>query len=152
MRNPQPGGLGCLLVWTLPFDLTGMGGPAGSSTTTGIALRVTGLHKPHHHDKVKTPLGDISKIYDNESSKSNMCGLNGSSKNGMYGLNENDDNFSNKNDGTNETGRSIEGGNGWCDYTQRRLFFTFAYIIMTIEILISREIIRKLNIFFKHFL
>jgi hypothetical protein len=27
---PPPGGSGSLVVWTLPFDLTGMGGSAGS--------------------------------------------------------------------------------------------------------------------------
>jgi hypothetical protein len=55
---------------------------------------------------------DISKIYDNESSKSSM-----------YGLNENADNFSDKNDSRSKTERSIEAGNGWCNYTQRRFFF-----------------------------
>jgi hypothetical protein len=29
MPNPHSGEPGSLLVWTLPFDLTGMGGPAG---------------------------------------------------------------------------------------------------------------------------
>jgi hypothetical protein len=46
-----------LLVWALPFDLTGVGGSAGSSTTAGIALRVTESHKPHHHDEVEAALG-----------------------------------------------------------------------------------------------
>jgi hypothetical protein len=49
-----------LLVWALPFYVTGMGGLAGSQTTPGIALRVTESHKPHHHDKVETPLGGPS--------------------------------------------------------------------------------------------
>jgi hypothetical protein len=35
-----------LLVWTLPFDLSGMGGPAGSYTTAGLALRVTEPREP----------------------------------------------------------------------------------------------------------
>jgi hypothetical protein len=30
----------CLLVWIIPFDLSGMGGPTGSYATAGIALRV----------------------------------------------------------------------------------------------------------------
>jgi hypothetical protein len=51
-----------LLVWILPFDLTGMGGPAGSYTTTGIALWVIESHKPHHHDKVGTPVGGSNFI------------------------------------------------------------------------------------------
>jgi hypothetical protein len=62
MPNPHPGGPGSLLVWTLPFDLTGMGGPASSQTTAGIALRVTESHKPHHHDKVETLLGDVKTV------------------------------------------------------------------------------------------
>jgi hypothetical protein len=51
-----------LLVWTLLFDLTGMGGPAGSLTTAGIALRVTELHKPHHHGEVETTMGGTSTL------------------------------------------------------------------------------------------
>jgi hypothetical protein len=30
-----------------------VGDPAGSNATAGLALRVTGTHKPLHHDKVK---------------------------------------------------------------------------------------------------
>jgi hypothetical protein len=30
-----------LFVWTLPFDLSGMGNPTSSYATAGIALRVT---------------------------------------------------------------------------------------------------------------
>jgi hypothetical protein len=29
-----------------------MGEPAGSNAIAGLALRVTGTHKPFHHDKV----------------------------------------------------------------------------------------------------
>jgi hypothetical protein len=32
-----------------------MGDPTSSYATAGIALRVSGALKPHHHDKVKTP-------------------------------------------------------------------------------------------------
>ena len=39
----------------LPFDLPSKGGPASSYATAGIALRVTGVLKPPHHDKVETP-------------------------------------------------------------------------------------------------
>jgi hypothetical protein len=35
-----------------PLDLSGLGHPAGSNATAGLALRVTGTHKPFHHDKV----------------------------------------------------------------------------------------------------
>jgi hypothetical protein len=31
-----------------------MGAPTGSYATAGIALRVSGALKPHHHDKVET--------------------------------------------------------------------------------------------------
>jgi hypothetical protein len=34
-----------------------VGDPAGSNATAGLALRVTGTHKPLHHDKVKIPSG-----------------------------------------------------------------------------------------------
>jgi hypothetical protein len=45
-----------LFVWLLPLDLTGNGGPTSSYATAGIALRVSGALKPHHHDKVEIPL------------------------------------------------------------------------------------------------
>jgi hypothetical protein len=32
-----------------------MGDPTSSYATAGIALRVTGALKPHHHHKVETP-------------------------------------------------------------------------------------------------
>jgi len=35
-----------------PLDLSDLGDPAGSNATAGLALRVTGTHKPFHHDKV----------------------------------------------------------------------------------------------------
>jgi hypothetical protein len=44
-----------LFVWLLPFDLSGMGAHTSSYATVGIALRVSGALKPHHHDKVETP-------------------------------------------------------------------------------------------------
>jgi hypothetical protein len=40
-----------------PLDLSGVGNPAGSNATAGLDLRVTGTHKPFHHDKVDIPLG-----------------------------------------------------------------------------------------------
>jgi hypothetical protein len=43
-----------VFVWLLPLDLSGMGGPTSSYSTAGIALRVSGAFKHHHHDKVKT--------------------------------------------------------------------------------------------------
>jgi hypothetical protein len=44
-----------LFVWLLALDLSGMGDPTSSYATVGIALRVSGALKPHHHDKVETP-------------------------------------------------------------------------------------------------
>jgi hypothetical protein len=44
-----------LFVWLLPLDLSGMSAPTSSYATAGIALRVSGALKPHHHDKVETP-------------------------------------------------------------------------------------------------
>jgi hypothetical protein len=46
-----------LLIWTLSFDLSGMGDPTG-----GIALQVTGSRKSHHHDKVGTTLGGNEEL------------------------------------------------------------------------------------------
>jgi hypothetical protein len=47
-RNPQPGGPGYLLVWHLPPNLSGMGGPTSSYATAGIALEFIVAHKPLH--------------------------------------------------------------------------------------------------------
>jgi len=44
-----------LFVWRLHFDLSSKGGTASSYATAGIALRVTGVLKPPHHDKVEPP-------------------------------------------------------------------------------------------------
>jgi hypothetical protein len=44
-----------LFVWLLPLDLSGIGDPTSSYATVGIALRVSGGLKSHHHDKVETP-------------------------------------------------------------------------------------------------
>jgi hypothetical protein len=40
-----------------PLDLSGVGDPAGSNATAGLALRVTRTHKPLHRDKVEIPSG-----------------------------------------------------------------------------------------------
>ena len=42
-----------------PIDLSGVGDPAGSNATAGLALRVTGTHKPLHHAKVEIPSGGV---------------------------------------------------------------------------------------------
>ena len=44
-----------VFVWRLPFDLSSKGSPASSYATPGIALSVTGVLKPPHHDKVEPP-------------------------------------------------------------------------------------------------
>jgi hypothetical protein len=45
-----------LFSWNLTLDLSGLGDPASSCVATGIALEITGLHKPHCHSEVETPL------------------------------------------------------------------------------------------------
>jgi hypothetical protein len=42
-----------------PLDLSGVVDPADSNATAGLALRVTGTHKPLHHDKVEIPSGGL---------------------------------------------------------------------------------------------
>jgi hypothetical protein len=39
-----------------------MGDPTSSYVTAGIALRVAGALKPHHHDKVETPSVGIDNL------------------------------------------------------------------------------------------
>jgi hypothetical protein len=51
--NLEDQGIPIRLAPTL--DLSGMGDPISSYATAGIALRVSGALKPHHHDKVETP-------------------------------------------------------------------------------------------------
>ena len=48
-----------LFVWRLLFDLSSKGGPASSYANAGIALRVTDILKPPHHDKVETPTTNV---------------------------------------------------------------------------------------------
>jgi hypothetical protein len=43
-----------LFVWIITFDLSGLGDPASSCVTAGLALRIIWPHKPHHHIKVET--------------------------------------------------------------------------------------------------
>jgi hypothetical protein len=50
------------LVWLLPLGLCGMGDPTSSYATAGITLRVSDALKPHHYDKVETPLVGNIKI------------------------------------------------------------------------------------------
>jgi hypothetical protein len=52
-----------LFVWLLPLDLYGMGDPTNSYATAGIALRVSRVLKPHHHDKVETSSVGLSTDY-----------------------------------------------------------------------------------------
>jgi hypothetical protein len=40
-----------------------MGDPTSSYATTGIALRVSGVLKPHYHDKVETPSVGTAVVY-----------------------------------------------------------------------------------------
>ena len=52
-----------LFVWHLPFDLSSKGGSASSYATAGITLRVTGVLRPPHHDKVEPPTRRQSAIF-----------------------------------------------------------------------------------------
>jgi hypothetical protein len=52
-----------IFVWLLPLDLSGMGDYPSSYATAGIALRVLGALKPHHHDKMETPSVGIMIMY-----------------------------------------------------------------------------------------
>jgi hypothetical protein len=55
-----------LLVWNLTLELSGLGDPASSYATAGIALEIIGTRKPHRHDKAETPTGGhITIIIDN---------------------------------------------------------------------------------------
>jgi hypothetical protein len=50
-----------LFIWLLPLDLSRMSAPTSSYATAGIAFRVSGVLKPHHHDKVETPsVGNVA--------------------------------------------------------------------------------------------
>jgi hypothetical protein len=46
-----------LFVWVISFDLSGMGAPASSYATAGLALGIILPHKPPHYVKVGTPSG-----------------------------------------------------------------------------------------------
>jgi hypothetical protein len=55
--NPQPPTWRTrvsLLVWIIPFVLSGKGGPTSSYAAAGIALRVIWPYKPHHYVRVET--------------------------------------------------------------------------------------------------
>jgi hypothetical protein len=42
-----------LFVWSLTLDLSGLGDPASSYATAGLALGSIGTRKAHQHDKVE---------------------------------------------------------------------------------------------------
>jgi hypothetical protein len=48
------------LVWNFTLDLSGLGDPASSYATAGIALEIIGARKPHRHDKAQTPLVSLN--------------------------------------------------------------------------------------------
>jgi hypothetical protein len=50
-----------------PLDLSGLGDPTCSNATAGLALRVTGTHKPLYHGKVEIPIKGLSNIGLNKS-------------------------------------------------------------------------------------
>jgi hypothetical protein len=60
------------LSGSYPLDLNGKGGPTSSYVTAGIALRVSGALKPHHHDKVEIPLVGVGKLKGADSVKEGL--------------------------------------------------------------------------------
>jgi hypothetical protein len=50
-------------VWNLTLDLSGLGDPASSYATAGIAFEIIGARKLHRHDKAETPLGGLLFFY-----------------------------------------------------------------------------------------
>jgi len=46
-----------LFICIFTLDLSGLGKPANSYATAGVALEVIESHKTHHHDKAETPPG-----------------------------------------------------------------------------------------------
>jgi len=44
-------------VWNLTLDLCGLGDPASSCATTGIASEISGSQDPHGRDKAEKPSG-----------------------------------------------------------------------------------------------
>ena len=64
-----------LFVWVITFDLSGLGDPASSYATAGLALRIIWPHKPHHYVKVETPSGGKeSNIVQHKDSTSAFAG------------------------------------------------------------------------------
>ena len=49
-----------LFFWAITFDISGLGDPASSYATAGLALRIIWPHKPHHYVKVETSSGGSS--------------------------------------------------------------------------------------------
>jgi hypothetical protein len=45
-----------------PLDLSGVGDPTGSNATVGLALSVTGTHKPLYHGKVEIPIKGKARL------------------------------------------------------------------------------------------
>jgi hypothetical protein len=51
-----------LFVWLLPLDLSGLGCLTSSYATAGIALRVSGALKTHHHNMVEIASAGKEKL------------------------------------------------------------------------------------------
>ena len=60
-------------VWHLSLDLSGLGDPASSYATAGIALGIIGARKPLPHVKVETPDGGILSNVNCLVSRVNLC-------------------------------------------------------------------------------
>jgi hypothetical protein len=49
------------------LDLSGLGDPVGSNAIAGLAIRVTGTHKPLHPNKVEIPSKECNPTHYNKS-------------------------------------------------------------------------------------
>lgn len=54
------------------LELFGLGDPTGSNIIAGLALKITGTHKPPHHSKGEIPLGG-PLIHENKFTRSCMA-------------------------------------------------------------------------------
>ena len=63
MPNSQRGGPEYLSIWYLTLGLSGLGDPASSYSTFGLALEIVGYHKPNYQDQGTATVGlDIGII------------------------------------------------------------------------------------------
>ena len=64
-----------LFVWVITFDLSGLGDPASSCATAGLALRIIWPHKPNHYHKAGRSSGGCYILVDYFAYGQNLCFL-----------------------------------------------------------------------------